>query len=60
MQPTHDVVIIGAGQAGLATAYYFQQMGVSTLLLEAASTIGEVWRGRTFFGTPQAAHLLIH
>ena len=46
MQPTHDVVIIGAGQAGLATAYYLQQMGVNPLLLEAASTIGEVWRGR--------------
>jgi putative flavoprotein involved in K+ transport len=46
MQPTHDVVIIGAGQAGLATAHYLQQLGVNPLLLEAASTIGEVWRGR--------------
>jgi putative flavoprotein involved in K+ transport len=46
MQPTHDVVIIGAGQAGLATAYYLQQLGVHALLLEATSTIGEVWRGR--------------
>jgi putative flavoprotein involved in K+ transport len=46
MQPTHDVVIIGAGQAGLATAYYFQRLGVNPLLLEAASTIGEVWRAR--------------
>lgn len=46
MQPTHDVVIIGAGQAGLATAYYLQKLGVNPLLLEAASTIGEVWRAR--------------
>jgi putative flavoprotein involved in K+ transport len=46
MQPMHDVVIIGAGQAGLATAYYLRQLGINPLLLEAAPAIGEVWRGR--------------
>jgi putative flavoprotein involved in K+ transport len=46
MQVAHDFVIIGAGQAGLATAYYLRQLGINPLLLEAASTIGEVWRGR--------------
>ncbi len=42
----HDVVVIGAGQAGLATAYYLKQHGIDPLILEAAPEIGSVWRGR--------------
>ena len=42
----HDVVVIGAGQAGLATAYCLKQHGIDPLILEAAQEIGGVWRGR--------------
>lgn len=33
-----DVIVIGAGMAGLLTAYYLQEQGKRVLLLEAAET----------------------
>jgi putative flavoprotein involved in K+ transport len=39
----HDTVVIGAGQAGLATSYYLTQHGQEHVILERAS-IGEAWR----------------
>jgi putative flavoprotein involved in K+ transport len=41
-----DAVIIGAGQAGLAAAYYLQQQGMAFRLLEAAATPGAAWETR--------------
>jgi putative flavoprotein involved in K+ transport len=41
-----DTLIIGAGQAGLAAAYYLQQYGVSFLMLDASPAIGSTWAGR--------------
>jgi putative flavoprotein involved in K+ transport len=41
-----DTVIIGAGQAGLAAAYYLQQNRVDFRLLEAAPAAGAAWAGR--------------
>ncbi len=41
-----DVVIIGAGQAGLAAAYCLKQLGIDPLLLDAAPEIGKSWRER--------------
>ncbi|WP_201979016.1 flavin-containing monooxygenase [Hymenobacter rubidus] len=42
---THTVVV-GAGQAGLAAAYYLQKSGVDFRLLDAAPTAGTAWAGR--------------
>lgn len=42
----HEVIIIGAGQAGLATAYHLKQLGISALLLDENLRIGDVWRKR--------------
>ncbi len=39
----HDVIIVGAGQAGLATSYYLCQQGIEHLVLERGR-IGESWR----------------
>lgn len=39
----YDVVIIGAGQAGLVQAYYLQQANVNFLILEAQASIGGSW-----------------
>ena len=39
----HDVIIIGAGQAGLATSYFLRRMGVDHLILERGR-IAESWR----------------
>ena len=41
-----DTVIIGAGQAGLAAAYYLQQARVDFRLLDAAPAAGAAWAGR--------------
>lgn len=42
----YDVLVIGAGQAGLAAGYYLQQSGLTFLIVDAASAIGESWRKR--------------
>ena len=41
-----DAVVIGAGQAGLAAAYYLQKHGVAFRLLEAAPNVGAAWAAR--------------
>ncbi|PFV78579.1 oxidoreductase [Bacillus sp. AFS059628] len=41
-----DVIIIGAGQAGLAMGYYLKQEGYNFLLIEAGNRIGDSWRNR--------------
>ncbi|MDB5234737.1 MAG: hypothetical protein JWR44_1730 [Hymenobacter sp.] len=41
-----DTLIIGAGQAGLAAAYFLQQAGVDFQLLDAAPAAGSTWAAR--------------
>ena len=41
-----DTVVIGAGQAGLAAAYYLQQHKVDFRLLDAAPAAGAAWAAR--------------
>lgn len=38
-----DVLIIGAGQAGLAAAWHLQRAGLNFLILEASDSIGGSW-----------------
>ena len=42
----YETVIIGGGQAGLATGYHLARLGRSFLILEADRRIGDVWRKR--------------
>ena len=42
----HDVVIVGAGQAGLALAQALRRRGIEPVLLDAAPEIGWSWRRR--------------
>lgn len=44
--PDQETVIVGAGQAGLATAWHLKQLGLSSLILEARPRIGDNWRSR--------------
>jgi len=41
-----DVVVIGGGQAGLATAWHLTQQGLRPLVLDAGDRIGHSWQGR--------------
>lgn len=42
----HDVVVIGAGQAGLATGYHLKRAGVDFAILDAETSVGNQWRKR--------------
>ncbi len=43
--PTHvDVVVIGGGQAGLATAYFLRRAGIDYIVLDDQSAPGGAWR----------------
>ncbi|HEX8656811.1 MAG TPA: NAD(P)/FAD-dependent oxidoreductase [Hymenobacter sp.] len=41
-----DTIVIGAGQAGLAAAYYLQANGVDFRVLDAAAGAGAAWAAR--------------
>jgi putative flavoprotein involved in K+ transport len=41
-----ETVIIGGGQAGLATGYYLQRRGRPFVILDANQRIGDAWRQR--------------
>ncbi|MFJ7309752.1 flavin-containing monooxygenase [Peribacillus frigoritolerans] len=41
-----DILVIGAGQAGLSLGYYLQQQNVSFLLIDSSQNIGDIWRYR--------------
>ena len=56
-----DTLVIGAGQAGLATSYWLGQAGVEHLLLERRPELGGAWQDRWdsfFLNTPNFAFLL--
>ncbi|NLA54887.1 MAG: NAD(P)/FAD-dependent oxidoreductase [Corynebacterium humireducens] len=57
----HDVIIVGAGQSGLATAYYLRRHGLDPLLLDAQPTPGaawlHVWPSMTLFSTAEFSNL---
>jgi len=43
---TIDTVVIGAGQAGLATGYHLARRGQAFVILEANDRVGDTWRRR--------------
>lgn len=43
---TFDTIVIGAGQAGLATAYYLAQHDRHFIALDAGERVGDSWRNR--------------
>lgn len=42
----YDVVVIGAGQAGLSMGYYLKQSSLSFIIVDNNKTAGDVWRNR--------------
>ena len=41
----HDVVVVGAGAAGIATAYHLRDSGLDVVVVEEAGQVGAA-RGR--------------
>ncbi len=41
-----DVVVIGAGQAGLSVGYHLARLGVGFVILDAHERVGDAWRRR--------------
>ena len=41
-----ETIIIGAGQAGLATAFHLTRRGIPCLVLDEHERVGDVWRSR--------------
>jgi putative flavoprotein involved in K+ transport len=41
-----DVVVVGAGQAGLAMGYFLARQGRRFVIVEAADSLGTAWRAR--------------
>ena len=46
MQPEHEVVVIGAGPAGLSTAGALAQLGIPSVVLDRDAEIGSRWANR--------------
>jgi putative flavoprotein involved in K+ transport len=43
---SYDTIVIGGGQAGLATGYYLQEQGLDFTILDASQRTGDSWRNR--------------
>ena len=41
-----DVIVIGAGQAGLSVGYYLARLGLRFIILESNERVGDTWRKR--------------
>jgi putative flavoprotein involved in K+ transport len=46
MNDRHEVIVVGAGQAGLAMGHFLARQGHDFMILEAAGEPGSAWRGR--------------
>ena len=42
----YDVIVVGAGQAGLAMGWFLARQGLRFQILEAAGSVGAAWRDR--------------
>ena len=45
-QDVQEVVVIGGGQAGLATGFHLQKTGLHFSILERSARVGDSWRNR--------------
>ena len=43
---SYDVLVVGAGQAGLTIGYYLKHAGLRFLIVDAADSVGSAWRQR--------------
>ncbi|WP_101590049.1 FAD-dependent oxidoreductase [Brevibacterium jeotgali] len=48
-----DVVVVGAGQAGLAVAYHLARAGADVLLVDESEQVGDSWDFRSLTSLPR-------
>ena len=47
MEPErYETVVVGGGQAGLATGYHLARLGRPFVILDAGQRVGDAWRAR--------------
>jgi putative flavoprotein involved in K+ transport len=46
VQECFNVIVIGGGQAGLATGYHLARRGIEFVILDEADQVGDTWRNR--------------
>lgn len=46
MPSTHPILIIGAGQAGLAMAFHLKRLGLPCAIIDGHARVGDAWRTR--------------
>jgi cation diffusion facilitator CzcD-associated flavoprotein CzcO len=56
----HDVVVIGAGFAGLYQLHRLRSLGFDTILLEAGSGLGGIWHWNTYPGARVDSHVPVY
>jgi len=58
---SHDAIVVGAGQAGLAASYYLKQRGIKHIIIDRGQP-GETWRTKHWdsfvLNTPSLANSL--
>ena len=52
MTHKYPTIIIGGGQAGLATSYHLKQRGHEHIVLEQAAQAGNAWRNDRWDSSP--------
>lgn len=56
-EPDYDVVIVGAGFAGLYQLHRLRGLGLSVVLLEAGSSLGGIWHWNCYPGARVDTHV---
>lgn len=58
--PDYDVVVVGAGFAGLYQLHRLRQQGFSVLLVEAGSDLGGIWHWNCYPGARVDSHVPLY
>jgi cation diffusion facilitator CzcD-associated flavoprotein CzcO len=56
-RPDYDVVVVGAGFAGLYQLHRLRDAGLSVLLVDAGSDLGGIWHWNCYPGARVDSHV---
>ncbi|WP_229022980.1 flavin-containing monooxygenase [Actinomarinicola tropica] len=59
-EPDHDVVIVGAGFAGLYQLHHLRQLGLRVTLIEAGTGLGGIWYWNCYPGARVDSHVPLY